>query len=574
MEDEKKIKEDGMTTDILSEQDDHEPEPTEEDWKNLPEVADTLPKSAFLIILIEFCERFTFYGLSGPFQNYIQQPSPASYPAEVPGALDKGQQTATALTTFFSFWCYCTPILGAIVADQYLGRYKTILAFSFIYLIGLLILTCSSIPVAIENGAAFPGLVVSLIVIGFGTGGIKSNVSPLIAEQCPHTKPFIRTLENGDRVIVSPQATYQKLFNMFYWGINCGSLASLTTTLIEKNVGFWAAFLLPTCVFIPGIILVIIGKGWYVQTPPRGSIFFEVGAVVRLSFKHGLEGCKPSRLQENDPENAAKATWDDVFVDELRRTFKACIVFCWFPLYWLCYSQMTNNLVSMVATTQTGSVPNDIMQNINPLTLVICIPIMDRVFYPVVRRLGFPMRPMSRITCGFIFASLGMAYTAIIQHLIYSRPPYYDHPSGKKNDITAAIVVPSYVLIAISEIFASITGLEYAFKKAPEKMKSLVMAGFLFTNCIGSVLGFALVSVAVDPKLQWMYTGISVAMFICAILFYICHGKNDATDVAEDNIGRAKSEKELYAQKVVDHEQEGIHETAIIDYEANIKSTV
>lgn len=52
------------------------PEPTEEDWKQLREVSDKIPYSAYLVILIEFCERFTYYGLSGPFQNYIQYPDP------------------------------------------------------------------------------------------------------------------------------------------------------------------------------------------------------------------------------------------------------------------------------------------------------------------------------------------------------------------------------------------------------------------------------------------------------------------------------------------------------------------
>lgn len=54
------------------------PEPTDEEWAQLPEVSDAIPKAAFLVILIEFCERFTYYGLSGPFQNYIQNPNPAS----------------------------------------------------------------------------------------------------------------------------------------------------------------------------------------------------------------------------------------------------------------------------------------------------------------------------------------------------------------------------------------------------------------------------------------------------------------------------------------------------------------
>lgn len=53
-------------------------EPTEEDWKNLREVADHIPKAAYLVILLEFCERFTYYGLTGPFQNYIQHPPPES----------------------------------------------------------------------------------------------------------------------------------------------------------------------------------------------------------------------------------------------------------------------------------------------------------------------------------------------------------------------------------------------------------------------------------------------------------------------------------------------------------------
>lgn len=272
-------------------------------------------------------------------------------PAGQPGAMGRGQQTATALTTFFTFWCYITPIIGAVVADQYLGKYRTIVLFAGFYMIGLLILTCTAIPAAIASGAAFPGYVVSIIIIGLGTGGIKANVSPLVAEQYQSKKPFIRTQKNGDRVIVTPQATYQKVFNMFYWGINIGSLSAIATTELEKNVGFWPAFLLPTCMFVPCIIVVILGRNRYVQTPPRGSVFLEAGKLfwfASIKVKGGLEACKPSNLSASHPELAAKATWDDIFVDEIKRALKACIVFCWFPIYWLCYQQMTNNLLSQV----------------------------------------------------------------------------------------------------------------------------------------------------------------------------------------------------------------------------------
>lgn len=73
--------------------------------------------------------------------------------------------------------------MGAVISDQYLGKYNTIVYFSFIYLFGVFILFITSLPVSIEHGAALPGLIVAMIIIGLGTGGIKSNVSPLIAEQ-------------------------------------------------------------------------------------------------------------------------------------------------------------------------------------------------------------------------------------------------------------------------------------------------------------------------------------------------------------------------------------------------------
>lgn len=477
--------------------------------------------------------------------------------------MGRGQQTATALNTFFQFWCYVTPILAAIIADQYLGKYNTILTFSIIYLVGLLILTCTSIPTAISSGASFPGFIVGIIIIGLGTGGIKSNVSPLVAEQYRSKRPYIKTLKGGERVIVTPQATYQKIFNMFYWGINIGSLSAIATTNMEKNIGFWSAYLLPTCMFIPCICVVVLGRKRYVQNPPRGSVFVEAGRLFWFSFKvkGGMEACKPSNLAVDHPELLSKATWDDVFVDELKRTLRACIVFCWYPIYWLCYNQMTSNLVSQAGTMLTGNVPNDIMQNIDPIALIILIPLMDRVVYPLLRRIGIPMRPIMRISLGFLFAAVAMGYTAGIQARIYNTPPYYDHPGENgQNWISAAYQIPSYFFIALSEIFASITGLEYAYKKAPQSMKSIVMALFLFTNCFASILGFALVSVAEDPKLTWMYTGISAAAGVCAVLVYFFHHKADNVDVQEDNIVRTEEEMQQYQQKT---------NTAVVDYEAN-----
>lgn len=78
-------------------------EPTDDEKRNLRHIAENLPVSAWLVAVVELCERFTYYGMSGLFQNYVLRPLDGS---QGRGALGMGHQGATGLTTFFQFWCY------------------------------------------------------------------------------------------------------------------------------------------------------------------------------------------------------------------------------------------------------------------------------------------------------------------------------------------------------------------------------------------------------------------------------------------------------------------------------------
>lgn len=110
----------------------------------------------------------------------------------------------------FMLWCYITPVLGAVVAEQYIGRVKTIIYSSSVYLCGLVTLFLSSLPTAYAMGISLPGLLVSLFLIGIGTGGIKTNVSSLIAEQYTGPKESRRILKSGEEVIVDRDLTIQR----------------------------------------------------------------------------------------------------------------------------------------------------------------------------------------------------------------------------------------------------------------------------------------------------------------------------------------------------------------------------
>lgn len=85
-------------------------------------VAGVIPIAAFFIVVQEGMERFAYYGGSTPFQNYIQLPAQNNSEKAIevlPGALDMGQDTATACNLAFTFCCYATPLIGAYISDQY-----------------------------------------------------------------------------------------------------------------------------------------------------------------------------------------------------------------------------------------------------------------------------------------------------------------------------------------------------------------------------------------------------------------------------------------------------------------------
>ena len=107
----------------------------------------------------------------------------------------------------------------------------------------------------------------------------------------------------------------------------------------------------------------------------------------------------------------------------------------------------------MAATMSTNGIPNDLLANFNPLALIILIPSMDLFIYPSLRRAGFALPPIFRIWLGFMFAALAMAYSAIVQHLIYQTNPCGEYVSSceKPSTLSVWIQVPCYVSMKIKQ---------------------------------------------------------------------------------------------------------------------------
>jgi hypothetical protein len=116
------------------------------------------PKIVLLIILNEFCERFSYYGLRTVLYLFLTE------------FLSIDKDTATAIYHAFTVVCYFSPIMGAIIADGYIGLYKTILYVSCFYCVGEFVLAAFSMkPLGAPSKI---GPIIGLIIIALGTGGM------------------------------------------------------------------------------------------------------------------------------------------------------------------------------------------------------------------------------------------------------------------------------------------------------------------------------------------------------------------------------------------------------------------
>ncbi|KAH7395394.1 POT family-domain-containing protein [Phaeosphaeria sp. MPI-PUGE-AT-0046c] len=537
-------------------------EPTEEDLLTLRRVSGKIPWTAFTIAFVELCERFGYYGCQVLYTNFIQRPLPVidgvtqttgrdpTHDGQ-PGALGMGQRASFGIGQFNSFWAYTTPIIGAIIADEYLGRFNTIFIAIAFSILGHILLIISAIPSVLTSGKAIAPFILGVITLGFGTGAFKANISPLIAEQYRQSKPrVIKDPKTGERVISDPNITISRIFLYFYMFINAGSLTGqISMVYVEKYVGFWCAWLLPTIMFCCCPIVLWFCRSKYHLSPPTGSVLIRAVKLLakatqgkwslnpvttRKNFKSERfwEDVKPSHLGANKPN---WMQFDDAWVDQVARGLRACSCFTWIPLYWLSYNQMNNNLTSQAATMTRNGVPNDIITNLNPISLVIFIPIVDNFLYPALRKANIKFTPIKRMAFGFILASLAMVGAAVIQHYIYSTTPCgkYMNDCDQFAPVNVWTQAVPYVLVGFSEIFTSITGLEFAFTKAPKNMRSLVTSYWHFMSAFSNALGQAFVSLSEDPLLVWNYTSVAILAFIGGVLFWF-HQR--PTDKQEDKL--------------------------------------
>lgn len=121
---------------------------------------------------------------------------------------------------------------------------------------------------------------VSLLLLAIGAGIFKPNIAPTVLDQYKHQKPYTKVLVSGEKVIVDPESTIQRIMLIFYALINVGAFFAVATTYAEKYVGYWLAFLLPGIVYflLPALLWYLNDK--LIKYPPDGSKLSMVWKII------------------------------------------------------------------------------------------------------------------------------------------------------------------------------------------------------------------------------------------------------------------------------------------------------
>ena len=212
-----------------------------------------LPKGIPYIIGNEAAERFSFYGMKGILVVFMTKY--LHILSDDPNIPAMSKAAAIEQYHDFTSWVYLTPILGALLADTLLGKYRTIISLSLVYCLGHLALAFMG------AGAMSPEswMMTGLLLIALGSGGIKPCVSAHVGDQFGKS---------------SAEVWLSKVFMWFYMSINVGAFIStlLTPWLLEWYGPHWA-FGVPGVLMALATIAFWMGRDVFIHIEPKGSEF-------------------------------------------------------------------------------------------------------------------------------------------------------------------------------------------------------------------------------------------------------------------------------------------------------------
>uniref|UniRef100_A0A672IF80 Solute carrier family 15 member 1-like n=1 Tax=Salarias fasciatus TaxID=181472 RepID=A0A672IF80_SALFA len=398
-----------------------------EDLKKAKKKVCGYPLSIFFIIVNEFCERFSYYGMRAVLVLYFKY------------FLRWDDDLATSIYHTFVALCYLTPILGAIVADSWLGKFKTIIYLSIVYAVGQVAMAVSAIhDITDADRDGTPDnmtfhvamSMTGLFLIALGTGGIKPCVSAF----------------GGDQFSDHQERQRSTFFSVFYLCINGGSLLStiITPLLRAQDCGIYTqqkcyalAFGVPAALMVVSLVVFIVGSGMYYKAKPQGNIMLDVCKCIGFSIKNRYRHRGKQFPKRAHWLDWAEEKYDKLLIAQIKMVLKVLFLYIPLPMFWTLFDQKGSRW-TLQATNMDGNfglliIQPDQMQTVNPILILTLVPIMDSVIYPLIRKCGLNFTPLKRMTVGMLLAASAFVSAALVQVEIDKTLPVF--PSSSQSQL-------------------------------------------------------------------------------------------------------------------------------------------
>ena len=532
------------------------------------------PQGVRYIIGNEGCERFSYYGMRSILQVHITS-------LYVVQALqqDIAESQAQEMVHLFFAGVYAFPMIGAIISDRLLGKYRTILSLSLVYCLGHLVLSVA------ENRIG--GMWVGLALIAIGSGGIKPCVSAHVGDQ----------FGTGNWHLVG------KIFQAFYFSINLGSFAA---TLAIPHIRAWEqdhfhrtleigghefttslAFGLPGILMFVATVVFWMGRTVFIHVPPKpggtlglldvisssllfvglialplffwgelgqrvywcATIFCVMGGGVVFHLRQKIEQDEGLlavliyafiTLVRGGATSARRAVGPSVPADSIQRhwlfagaakrfgdlaaegpasVLRILGVFILVSVFWALFDQHAS---SWIRQSQRMELRVDLMfmqLKLLPSQIPALNPLMVMALIPLNNYCVYPFinRKLFPLT-PLRKMTIGMFVASAAFSVVALLQMSIDAAATDGNKVSVIWHFFPYLIMTQSEVMVSITGLEFAYTQAPPRMKSTIMGFWMLTIALGNKL-VAVITKIPDMGLVeffWLFAGM---MALAALAF-------------------------------------------------------
>lgn len=391
-------------------------------YRTSPSDQTGMPSGIPHIIGNEAAERFSFYGMKAVLAVFM---TGYLHLMDHAPTTPMDENSATAKIHLFNAAVYLTPLLGALLSDIFLGKYRTIILLSLVYCMGHAALAFMGMA-----GNSETWMYVGLGLIALGSGGIKPCVSAHVGDQFGQQNAHL----------------LPRVFAAFYFSINFGAAisAALTPWLLEWYGPHWA-FGVPGILMALATLVFWMGRRRFVHVPAGGARFFR--EFTSREGRRALLGLLP--------------------------------IYLIISVFWALFDQTGSTWIFQAEDMDRRFLGIDWLpsqvQSLNSVFVLTFVPLFSLVLYPWVGRfLNFT--PLRKIGTGLFLMLVAFAIVAAIQENI---------DAGGRPNIGWQVV--AYAMLTASEVMVSIIALEFAYTQAPKTMKSLVMCFYLGAVAVGNL---------------------------------------------------------------------------------------